>query len=130
MPGMTWNAVTVSAVPVSYMSLWIAQCDMKDTRNAIVQRRVGQRGVVEGELRRGQRGQREVPEQRHGLAPAAGEVPPGGQPGRHGGDLAAADGQPASVEIAAERQRHRLLPVPGADEGGALVRQQGQRTGE
>src|SRR4051812_10087294 len=125
MPGMTWKAVTCSAVPVSYMRLWIAQRDVQDTWSAAVQQLIGSRRVLEGHLRRGQCRHRQVAEQGGGHAAAAGDVPAGGQ---HGGDRrhpAAADGQPAPVERAAERQRHLLPAVPRPDQGGPFIGEQG-----
>src|SRR5688572_1293836 len=103
MPGMTWKARTRSAVPVSYTALLIAQRGVEDTRYPAVQGLVGRGRVLEGELGRGQRVQRELPEQSDGDPAATDDVPSGGQGRRNRGHLAAADGQPTPVEGAAER---------------------------
>src|SRR4051812_36783309 len=108
MPGMTWKARTCSAVPVSYTALVIAQRDVQHTRCPRVQRPVGRRRLLEGELGRGEGGQREVGEEGADDPAAADDVPPGGQRGRDRGDLAAADRQAAPVEGTAERQLDRL----------------------
>src|SRR5215218_10300965 len=118
---MTWKARTCSAVPVSYTALLIAQRDVEDTRFPAVQRPVGRGGVLEGELRGGQRAQRELAEERDGGPAAAGDVPAAGQGGGNRGDLAAADRQPPPVEGAAEGKLHGPAAVPGTHQRGALV---------
>src|SRR5215213_5407161 len=130
MPGMTWKARTWSAVPVSYTALLIAQRDVEHTRFPAVQRPVCRGRVLERELGRGQRAQRELTEQSHGAPAAAADVPAAGEGGGDGGHLTAADRQPTPVERAAEGQLDGLAAVPGPHQGGALVRQQVQRTGE
>src|SRR5579863_1243503 len=62
--------------------------------------------VAEGEDVRAQLGQRQFGHQLDTLPAAPGPGPGSGQPGRHRGNLSAADGQPPPVEGAAERQRH------------------------
>src|SRR5215203_4675578 len=68
MPGMTWNARTPSAVPVSYTTLLIAQRGVHDLGGTRVERRVRRGRVVEGELGGGQRGQGQLAGQRGGGA--------------------------------------------------------------
>src|SRR3954453_17080365 len=103
MPGMTWKARTCSAVPVSYTELLIAQGDVDHTRFAIVERPVGGGCVVEPELRGGQGVQGQLAKEGDGDLPTAADVPTAGLGGGDGGHLAAAEGQPAAVERAAQR---------------------------
>src|SRR5688572_4636797 len=126
MPGMTWKLRTCIAVPVSYTALLIAQRDVHHTRFPAGQGLVGRGRLLERELRRGQRGQRQLAEQGDGGPAAAGDVPATGEDGGNRGHLAAPDRQPAPVERAAEGQLDRLPAVPGAHERGALVREEVQ----
>src|SRR5919112_2008179 len=116
MPGMTWKARTCRAVPVSYTALLIAQSDVEDTRFPPVQRLVRAGRLLERELGRRQRAQRQLVQQGDGGPAAAGDVPTAGEGSGNGRHLAAADRQPAPVEGAAERQFDRLAAVPGADQ--------------
>src|SRR3954451_3898749 len=130
MPGMTWKARTRSAAPVSYTALLIAQWDVHHTRLADVESAVGGGRVLERELGGGERGQRQLAQQAHRDLSTAGDVPAGGQRGRDGGDLAAPDGEPATVERTTQRELDLLAAVPGAHQCDALMGQQVQRPGQ
>src|SRR3954468_7527813 len=118
MPGMTWNARTCSAVPVSYMPPWIAQGSpivqghVHDTGKTAVQRLVRPGRLLEGEPGRGESRQRQPGEQPDGDASAAGEVPPPGECGRDGRHLAAADRQPPAEGSATGGQEYPLSARP------------------
>src|SRR3954452_23615020 len=116
MPGMTWKARTCSPVPVSYTGLLIAQRYVEHIRVSPVQGPVGRGRLVERDLGRGQRAQRQIAEQGDRDPPAAADVPAAGVGSGDRGHLAAADGQPTAVEGATQRQFDLLAAVPGPDQ--------------
>jgi hypothetical protein len=73
---------------------------------------VGLGGPLEREGVGGQGGQRQLPAEPPGQLGPAAAVPPGREDGREGGDLGAAQGQPAAVEGGPQRQGDRLGAVP------------------
>src|SRR5437762_5769818 len=89
---------------------------------AVVEERVRLRGARERDALRDELREDELSEERRRELEPPLAVPPRGKRRIDPTDLRADQAHAATVEAAAEVERHRLLAVPGADDHGALGR--------
>src|SRR5580693_4301356 len=108
---MMWKARTLRLSPTSQVTgstPVVVENGMHQPRSPLVHGSERLGGGTKVEVVSAQLCQREPGQQLNGLLAAPRPAPGPGQPGRHGGDLRAANRQTPPVEGAAERQHHRL----------------------